>query len=594
MVHGNMMGRRAAIPVFFALSLAWLAFSVGVACTPLLGDFTLETDEGDAGAMSDAPAGDAGGAGDTGASAVVDAIAADVSVYVGQVATVDASGSTTTRGAPAFAWTVVSVPPGSGIDTSSLAGAASSHASFVPDVSGEYVLEVTVAAAGASGRAHPKVDASPPRVLFAQGTAVDGGAATLYAMADIDGGNVRPVLCPGALDPASAGMAQYAAYGGRAYDSWEGPPGQPSRFAAFTVDSLPEGGLATHLWVGTSTSSCDAGAVDLGTDGFGPGRPFGSEPHFSPGGSRFVVFDRQWRIVTYRADATARTAPPQVIATYPVPYGQARSVLDPTGVDPGTGYVFEPPRVEWIANGLAWAQPTANGWEIVTAPDSADAGVPTTYMTCMGVTPREIAMLADGTVIVSYRPTSQSSENLYQLKPNAEQNCTREQQYTSLSSSGSASATDFAVSPDGTQIAFVQIDPSSQDASPWLQGSSQFPGGYVYVVPVAGGTPKQISSDPALYGPRWIGGGTQLVYTRLDGVTGSSSMGRLATSVVVVSPDGGGKHVVAQGDGVSTFVSTSGNAACDVAGGVGTERGAWGVGAMIAAAGGGVRRRRKR
>jgi hypothetical protein len=598
MVHEAMMGRRAAILVFRrSVWLVFLACSVcaaGVACTPLLGDFTLAP-AGDAGVGSDGPAGDAGGAaGDTGAVAVVDAIAPDVSVYVGQLATVDASGSTTTRGAPTFAWTVVSVPPGSGIDTSRLAGAASSQATFAPDVSGEYVLEVTVAAAGSSDRTRPKVDASPARVFFAQATAVDGGAAAsamAYAMADVDGGNVRLVLCPGALDPASAGMAQYAAYGGRAFDSWEGPPGQPSRFAAFSVDALPEGGLSSHLWVGTSVSSCDAGAVDLGSAAFGPGRPFGSEPHFNPGGSRFVLYDRQWRIVTYPADASAATTPPQIIATYPVPYAQARSVLDPTGVDPATGYVFEPPRVEWIAEGLAWAQPTATGWEIVTAPDSPDAGVPTPYMTCKGVTPREIAMLDDGTVIVSYRPTPDSSENLYQLKPNAVQDCTREQQYTSLSSSGSASATDFAVSPDGTQIAFVQIDPSSQDASPWMQGSSQLPGGYVYVVPVAGGMPKQISSDPALYGPRWIGGGTQLVFTRLDGVTGGTQ--KLATSIVVLSPDGGGEHVVAQGDGVSTFVSTSGNAACGVAGGVGTGRGAWAIAAMMLAAEG-LRRRRKR
>src|SRR4029077_19986709 len=118
---------------------------------------------------------------------------------------------------------------------------------------------------------------------------------------------------------------------------------------------------------------------------------------------------------------------------------------------------------EWTADGLAWAQPTASGWEVVTAPDSPDAGEPTTYMTCKGVTPRQIAMLDDGTVIASYRPTAQSSENLYQLKPNAQQICTREQQYTNLSSADGATATDFAVSPDGTQIAFLQIDPGAQD-----------------------------------------------------------------------------------------------------------------------------------
>ena len=176
--------------------------------------------------------------------------------------------------------------------------------------------------------------------------------------------------------------------------------------------------------------------------------------------------------------------------------------------------------------------------------------------------PRQIALLADGTVIASYRQSPQSSENLYQLKPNAQQSCSREQQYTNLSDASGATATDFAVSPDGTQLAFLEVDPAAQDASAWMAGSSQLPGGYLYVVPVAGGTPQQASSDPAIYGPRWIGGGTALEFTRLDGIIAAT--GRLATSVVVVSPDGGPEQVVAQGDGVSTFVSTSGNAACSV------------------------------
>jgi hypothetical protein len=604
-----MMGRRAAILVLPSPLFRWLRwpcwFALGsVACTPLLGDFTL-VGEGDAGSKAGASSGDAAGvdAGAGSTNAVVQARAQDVSVYVGQIATVDASGSTTTTGTPTFAWSLVSAPPGSGVTAASLAGAASSRASFAPDVSGEYVLQVTVLAPGGGDTARSKVDAAPARVLFAQGNAVDGGGAvvapsTIYSLADIDGGNARSVLCPGVVGDASAPTAQYAAYGGRAYDFWEGPPGQPSKFVAFTVDSLPEGGLTTHLWAGTSASSCDAGVIDFGTDGFGPGRPFGSEPHFNPSGSRFVVFDRQWRIVTYPADATGATAAPQIIAGYPVPSGQARSVLDPSGVDTSSGYILEPPRVEWSASGLAWAQPTANGWEIVTAQDvpaAPDAGPPTPYMTCKGVTPREIAMLDDGTVIASYRPTPQSSENLYQLKPNAQQTCTREQQYTNLSSAEGAAATDFAVSPDGTQIAFLQIDPGTQDASAWTQGSSQLPGGYVYVVPVTGGTPRQVSPDPALYGPRWIGGGAALVFTRLDGVAGN--VGRLATSVVVVSPDGGGDHVVAQGDGVSTFVSTSGNAACSVVGSERLGRGSGGAGAALwfgLAVGGTLRRRRGR
>jgi hypothetical protein len=217
--------------------------------------------------------------------------------------------------------------------------------------------------------------------------------------------------------------------------------------------------------------------------------------------------------------------------------------------------------VTWTATGLAWAQPTLDGWEVVTVPDAPNM-MPMTYMTCPGVTPREIAILPDGTVIASYRETPQSSENIYRLKPDAKQNCSHEVQYTNLSDAGSSTATDFAISPDATLIAFLQIDTGLQNASPWVQGNSQWPGGYVYVVPLAGGTPTQVSSEPAIYGPRWIGGGTAIVFTRLDSV--SPITGRPATSVVVVAADGGGEQIIAQGDGVSTFVSTSGNAACSI------------------------------
>ncbi|HEY4014627.1 MAG TPA: hypothetical protein VGM06_14895 [Polyangiaceae bacterium] len=577
------MGRRAAILVFA---------STTVACTSLLGDFSTEGAGIDAGTTSGGAIPDAGSGP---AIAAVQAAAADVSVYVRQAATLDASGSTASKGTPTFAWSLYTIPPGSSLTAHSLSGASTGHATIVPDVAGEYVLELTVRASGGSDTIRPKVTALLPEVLFARGSTGDAGTlpSAVYTLADSNGGGARDVLCPGVYDDAAATMPQLASYGGRAFDFWEGEAGQPSRFAAFTIDTVADGGLTAHLWAGTTASTCDAPPGDFGTASFGPGRPYGSSPHFNASGSRFVVYDRQWRIVTFPSDLAGQGVAPQVIATYPVPSSQARSALDTSGVDNGAGYIVEPPRVEWTGEALAWAQPTANGWEIVTAPDSADAGAPTVYMTCKGVTPRQIALLADGTVIASYRQSSQSPENLYQLKPNAQQVCSREQQYTNLSNASGASATDFAVSPDGTEIAFLALDPAQQDPSPWLEGSSQLPGGYLYAVPVGGGTPQQVSNDPALYGPRWIGGGTALEFTRLDGVVGSA--GRLATSVVVVSPDGGAEQVVAAGDGISNFVSTSGNAACDVAGAEGLGRGSaaaagFGVAAVAAF---GVRGRRR-
>ena len=579
-VDGKAMLRRAVIlPLLCAAA---------VACTSLLGDFVTSAGPADAGSGGDSAPTEMGG---DDAGAVVRAITSDVSVYVGQTATVDGSNSTTTRGALAFSWTVVLAPPGSLVATGNLAGAASAKASFIPDVGGEYDLEVTVSAYGSSDAHTAKVTAALPQVLFAQGAVGDSGqGSAYYAVADFDGGSGHPVVCPDVITGSSVPLAAFAAYTGRAYDYWEAPAGQPLKFAAFTVDFAPDAGLFAHLWSGTSASSCDAPPFDYSSAGFGPGRPFGSDPHFSPDGSRFVVFDHAWHIVTYAANASDGGSP-QVVATYPVAYREAGSSFDPVGFGADAGYPFEPPRVEWTDNGLAWAQPAPSGWAIVTAPD-IEGATPTPYMFCKGIVPREIAMLRDGTVIASYRPTPQSSENLYQLKPDAQQNCYREQQYTNLVDSGNSTATDFAVSPDGAQIAFLQIDTSSQDASPWTQGGSQLPGGYVYVVPVAGGTPALVSSDPAIYGPRWIAGGSALVFTRLDGV--AESTGRPATSVVVAALDGGTEHVVAQGDGVTTFASTSGNAACGVSGGGPGAKSGAALWILVAAAGWGRRAHRPR
>lgn len=535
-------------------------------CTSLIGDFDWVPPPVDAAARDSAVETD-GTELDVPVATVVAAVVTPPPVYVGQSVTLDASSSTTTQGSLAFSWELDTVPDGSLLTTASLSSISSATSTMVPDVPGSYSLTVTVSAGGATASQQVVVVAVAPQVMFARGAVGDGGleagASLEYWLANAgpDSGTIQPLICSDAYLPASS--APLGAYASRGFDFWEAAAGLPSRFAAFTMEATADGGYIGHLWAGTSEANCPP-PFDVGTYSFGPNAPFGSQPRFSPDGSRFAVFDSSWNIVTYPFDGNGET---NVVAAYGLSYADAGAALDAVDELADSGYVLEPPRVAWTAAGtLAWARPlAADQWEVVSAPDVANAPL-TTYMVCPGTMPREIAMLSDGTVMASYRDPSGSygpGENILRLRPDVLHQCGHEE-YAGGSEATSV-ATDFAVSPDETQLAFLWRDPAIMDGAAWPGG---FPGGYVFVMPLSNpGAAVQVSDDPALYGPRWIAAGAALEFTRFDGV--APSTGGLQTSVVVVSPDGGAEQVLAQGDGVATFVSTSGNAACDAAPGTG-------------------------
>jgi len=586
------------------------------ACTSLLGDFSLSkgpTDAGPDGTTADTGPSEGG---EEGASSVT-AVATGTNVYLGQTATVDGTQSTSTPAGATldYAWTVVMAPANSGVGNGSLATPSAATTTFKPDQVGEYQLKLTVT----SGDAPPSsalvtVYCGLPQVFYAQGNGPSkGGPNATYNVVDFDGGNAHPVTCTDTApsDPlGGSDIPAFAAYAGRAYDFWEGPPVDPhgsgstgtgSRLAGFTIEY--SGGYQSHLWSATTASTCATGVTDLGTTNFGPGKPYGSQPHFRPDGERIAVYDKSWNILTY-----AWNDPSSVhnIAAYPYPY--PATVLDPSsalGAEAGIleSYFQVPPQIQWkgtpmgdagTAWSLAWAfpHPTGDGglgWTIAVAPDQAGMQ-PMPYVECGGVVPRQFTILPDGSIIASYRLTPTSAEDLVHLQV-VGGTCSLVTNYTQLGGGASSIATDFSISPDGSTIAFLRLDPSAGDSvTPWALGGAQLPGGYLYTVPTIGGNVHQVSTQPALFGPRWIGGGAQIVFTRLDGVTAG---GNLMTSVVVTTPGNGSPSVVASGDGVNTFVSTSGNAACGISPG-NAARGGAGLIALVGLAAYARRRRRGR
>jgi hypothetical protein len=580
------------------------ALTVGVmgtsACTSLLGDFASGSEGGgDAGAERDAPSApsvpdasiEASGGDDSATPPGVLPIAAtDLAVYIGQTAAPTAA---TTSGTATFDWTVTSVPASSAVTTTSLSGAATASPSFAPDAPGDYVLHVVAREGGASGSRDVHVTAARATVFYARyeepaiGSADAAAPSTeAFYAAGADGTGPRAITCPttvaNSFDPYSAGVA---------FDFWEPAPGKPYAFAAF-YPTVGDGGYGqVQLVVGTSDSTCASPPVAVGTY---DQTLAGLQPSFSRDGSRFAFYDDTMKIVTIGSDGTDAHAVTSYLASEP----DGSTPIYDVGADSDS----TPPRLQWTATGsLAWARSTATGWQIVTAPDQDGAPV-TVYMDCVGVTPHQIAMLSDGTVIAAYRPDGpDGAENLYRLKLDAAKDCAVVHAYTAVSFSDAGVAgyaTDFSVSPDEKQIVYEAVDPASQSTDPWQSGG--YPGGYLYVAAVDGSSPPiPITSDPSLDGPRWIAGGSAIAYTRIDTnpYRTTQQFGNLirlinhppSTSVRVMAAAGGASRIIDHGDGTAVAVATPGNGgSCSM--GRGTAPGAAGLFALVAA--GALARRR--
>ncbi len=529
--------------------------------------------EGDARAPKEGGgSGDDGGAADVEVDSdivatAVDVTAANATVFIEQTAALHATATTTPDGANvAYLWTLVSVPAGSAVVAASLSGARTASVSFVPDVAGAYVLTVSATSGSVSGTTAATATAVAPTVFYMRGDLVTPTSfSAAYYASGSDGTAVHAVTCAVTESTQSSGFLspvpqtyQYWVPDDHT-DYWEAPAGQASLFAVIVYDGDPSGDLV--LFVGSATGSCTTPPTSIVYPGGS------AQPRFSADGTRLAFIGAtDLSIVTVNPDGTDQ----RVVANY------STGAVDSGTYDPSPAGFALPPRPQWAGKVVAWvrqysAPGAAPAWEIVKATDVAGA-TPVRYMACPGATPREFQFLSDGSVIVAYRTTLDAStatsgpENLYRLTPDGSKNCTIVNQYTDLANSGISQASDFAVSPDGTKIAFVEVDVDASAATTDSgYASAALPGGYPYVVGVGGGTPTKLSNDFLMFGPRWIGGGSRLVATRYDGYTDAGFV-ELATSVIVRAPTAGPSPTpLVKADGYNTFAVTGSNGGCSMA-----------------------------
>lgn len=487
----------------------------------------------------------------------IDVIAADVVVYVGSPVAVDAAQT----GATEYGWNVMSAPSGSTVSTTSLGGATSARASFVPDIAGEYVLEIAAITGSKRGTRSVKVTAVAAPIFYLQASLGDAGRFIQYHARGNDQSNDRPVACPIRQSderPVSDLSKEIFVQADMGLDWWEAPAGATSRIAFAGVQPSDDGGDGTaFLALGSTETSCEKPPLEIGhmEDGGNPAAHL-TQPRFSPDGARVAFIDELgdgYTVETIAHDGTDRRI-------------LARFCAD--GIDDCAGFSKVPARPQWFdLHTVGWArdleQDSGSAWEVILASDSASPE-PHVHMTCPGTVPRTIAFLRDGSVLanaavgpiadlVLYRPSHPGG--ICQIVRNL----------TNLPNQGSY-ARDFTLSPDEAEVAFLRRGTLAGEPTP--DASEPTYGGTLYTVPLNGGLASSFggASEYAFFGPRYVASASQIAW---DGVVASydfaganvldagtpavkvGSRGGTAIRPVVVSDIDAGVYVLGGGNGGS-------------------------------------------
>jgi MYXO-CTERM domain-containing protein len=453
--------------------------------------------------------------------------ATSVTLYIGGVARLD--GSTSTGSGLGYAWTIKTVPAGSTIATASLATANTAVTTFTPDKLGIYELELTVTAGTQASKATATATVVDPPIFYYDS---DEDAGTFGARLFVTGATAsdggKPVACFERDSGAYTTFARRTATAGT--DWWEAPAGQPSKIA-FIMEATVDGGQAATLFATTSTGSCAAAPTKL--DFIAPpanGNQHAFEqPRISPDGTR-VAYARQTadgaQIATVGLDGmTLRTL-------------GSRNADNDGGALPEAGLDgFPQSRPFWIGNTqVGWIETiAADAWQIARANDAASA-TREIIARCTGSPPTQAASLPNGEILVSQFSNSSGVQLIAYPIVAATKTCGTPRVLTPAPDGGTT-ATDFALSPDGKEVAYLTFEGSLAETR---------------IVKVDGtSAPRKVGTfDGAQRGPRWVAAGSFVSFAN-DGP--SLDAGWEAGVIAVVPADGGGVAVAATGTTVQAI-----------------------------------------
>ena len=405
------------------------------------------------------------------------------------------------------------------------------------------------------------------------------------------GTEARAIGCPvtRSADAGASIQMQLAVFSVRASaangDSWEGPPGTPSRlvFTDLEVDVL--GSTSTsRLTVATSSSACgapEAKVLDTFSTDAGAAPPtFIHSARFSPDGNRIAYLhdkDGRARLSTIGFDGSGMRDLSPVTATGD---GGLEPDAGVTIVPTGAGILGPiPPRWKDATHvgfvsffGAGAAMPDRSEWELWVVEDKPGAKAELA-MRCSGSGLTHFDFLPDGTIVAAARHVVAADGgdvtpmDLLVYRANAATKACEIVRNLTNHQTDQGIARDFALSPDKTTIAFFGGVGTGVPSTNPLDNVT-----LLSTVPVDGSRPAAPvpgvtgAADWGI-GPRWAAGGTVITWGQTDMsdlVVGSGGSFPVPLSRLMSVPAQGGSTVLIADTSAGALPSADGGATMDV------------------------------
>jgi len=503
-------------------------------------------------------------------------------LYLGQSAKIEGA-SVAPEIVAKLAWTVVTAPSESTISNESIEGATTAAPLFKPDRLGHYTLQLSGEKADGSAASVLVFLEALDAPVFFRDLHVKGhesiGEMHLSLSTQVagaySGAAARAVGCPvtASTEDEEGGeinisMTFFSARAGAVNgDSWEGPPGSPSRVAFVQYGAVMGEGapsISSSIGVATSRSACGAPEAKIIETLSGQPGSVSVTPssviynaRFSPDGNRIAYtndVDGGARLSTIGFDGSDKRdlSPATAVGDGTLdPRGTTAMIPGETsfsGLGPIVPRWKDPTHLGWVSFfGEDSTTAERSSWELWVVEDKPGAKAELA-MRCTGSGLTHFDFLPDGTIVAAARHqvTTDDDEihpmDLLVYRANAETKACEIVRNLTNNTKGSGIARDFSLSPDKTTIAFFG---GMGNGVP--SGEIGMNITVLSTVPVDGSRPAAqvpgaLAAADLGVGPRWAAGGSVITWGQAD--VSASEIAMAPQSHLMSIPAQGGNPVM--------------------------------------------------